>query len=147
MDINKLREELEFDEGCVYKIYNDHLGYPTFGIGHLVLESDPEHGEPVGTPVSKERVIECFEKDIDSVFSDVDRNLPWAAEQSEDIKRVLANMCFNLGITRLLKFKKFLGALELKHYKSASEEMMDSRWATQVGPRATRLRDRVLNAA
>jgi|TARA_R110002020_G_scaffold56134_1_gene155560 lysozyme len=147
MDINKLREELEFDEGCVYKIYNDHLGYPTFGIGHLVLESDPEHGEPVGTPVSKERVIECFEKDIDSVFYDIDRNLPWAAEQPEDIKRVLANMCFNLGITRLLKFKKFLGALELKHYKSASEEMMDSRWATQVGPRATRLRDRVLNAA
>ena len=147
MDINKLREELEFDEGCVYKIYNDHLGYPTFGIGHLVLESDPEHGEPVGTPVSKERVIECFEKDIDSVFYDIDRNLPWAAEQPEDIKRVVANMCFNLGITRLLKFKKFLGALELKHYKSASEEMMDSRWATQVGPRATRLRDRVLNAA
>ena len=147
MDINKLREELEFDEGCVYKIYNDHLGYPTFGIGHLVLESDPEHGEPVGTPVSKERVIECFEKDIDSVFNDIERNLSWAAEQPEDIKRVLANMCFNLGITRLLKFKKFLGALALKHYKNASEEMMDSRWATQVGPRATRLRDRVLNVA
>jgi len=53
-------------------------------------------------------------------------------------------MAFNLGITRLLNFKKFLGALELKHYKTAAEEMMDSRWATQVGPRATRLRDRVL---
>ena len=55
-------------------------------------------------------------------------------------------MCFNLGITRLLKFKKFLGALESKDYKTASEEMMDSRWATQVGPRAVRLRDRVKNA-
>jgi len=53
-------------------------------------------------------------------------------------------MAFNLGITRLLNFKKFLGALELKHYKTAAAEMMDSRWATQVGPRATRLRDRVL---
>jgi len=144
MDINKLREELEFDEGCIHEIYNDHLGYPTFGIGHLVLESDPEHGEPVGTPVSKERVIECFEKDIESVFADLERNMPWASSQPEDIKRVLANMCFNLGITRLLNFKKFLGALELKHYKTAAEEMMDSRWATQVGPRATRLRDRVL---
>ena len=144
MDINKLREELEFDEGCIYGIYNDHLGYPTFGIGHLVLENDPEHGEPVGTPVSKERVIECFEKDIESVFADLERNMPWASSQPEDIKHVLANMCFNLGITRLLNFKKFLGALELKHYKTAAEEMMDSRWATQVGPRATRLRDRVL---
>ncbi len=144
MDIDKLREELEFDEGCIYEIYRDHLGYPTFGIGHLITEKDPEWGLSVGTPVSKERVIECFEKDIDSVFSDVDRNLPWAAEQSEDIKRVLANMCFNLGITRLLKFKNFLGALEAKEFQTAAKEMMDSRWATQVGPRATRLRDRVL---
>jgi len=144
MDINKLREELEFDEGCIYEIYNDHLGYPTFGIGHLVLESDPEHGEPVGTPVSKERVIECFEKDIESVFADLERNMPWASSQPEDIKRVLANMCFNLGITRLLKFQKFLTAIEKQDWNTAAVEMMDSRWATQVGPRAIRLRDRVL---
>jgi|TARA_R100001530_G_scaffold45396_1_gene34232 lysozyme len=144
MDINKLREELEFDEGCVYEIYNDHLGYPTFGIGHLVLESDPEHGKPLGTTVCKERVVACFENDITNVFKDLDRNLPWWREHSDNLQRVLANMAFNLGITRLLNFKKFLGALELKHYKTAAEEMMDSRWATQVGPRATRLRDRVL---
>ena len=144
MDISKLREELEFDEGCIYEIYNDHLGYPTFGIGHLVLESDSEHGEPVGTPVSKERVIECFEKDIESVFSDLERNMPWVSDQPEDIKRVLANMCFNLGITRLLKFQKFLTAIEKQDWNTAAVEMMDSRWATQVGPRATRLRDRVL---
>ena len=47
MDIEKLREQLKIDEGCVYEIYNDHLGYPTFGIGHLVIESDPENlGRP-----------------------------------------------------------------------------------------------------
>ena len=144
MDIDKLREELEFDEGCIYEIYNDHLGYPTLGIGHLVLESDAENGQPVGTPVSKERVIECFEKDIKSVFSDIDRNLPWVEDQPEDIQRVVANMCFNLGLTRLLKFKNFLFRLQVKQYEAASEEMMDSRWATQVGPRAVRLRDRVI---
>jgi GH24 family phage-related lysozyme (muramidase) len=44
MDINKLREQLEEDEGCVYEIYKDHLGYETFGVGHLVLETDPENG-------------------------------------------------------------------------------------------------------
>ena len=38
MDLVKLREELEIDEGVEYKIYNDHLGYPTFGVGHLILE-------------------------------------------------------------------------------------------------------------
>jgi len=70
--------------------------------------------------------------------------MPWASSQPEDIKRVLANMCFNLGITRLLKFQKFLTAIEKQDWNTAAVEMMDSRWATQVGPRATRLRDRVL---
>ena len=46
MDIDKLREEIAYDEGSVNKIYLDHLGLPTFGIGHLVIDSDPEHGQP-----------------------------------------------------------------------------------------------------
>ena len=52
MNIDKLREQLKIDEGCVYEIYNDHLGYATFGIGHLIRESDPEHGWKVGAEVS-----------------------------------------------------------------------------------------------
>ena len=42
------------------------------------------------------------------------------------------------------KFKKFIGAINESDWNTAAVEMMDSRWATQVGPRATRLRDRVL---
>ncbi len=61
MNIEQLREQLEVDEGCVYEIYNDHLGYPTFGIGHLVTESDPEQGQSLGTAVSSERVAEACE--------------------------------------------------------------------------------------
>ena len=144
--MEKLQQDLTFDEGCVNEVYLDHLGYATFGIGHLVLESDPEHGQDVGTCVSDDRIKECFEKDIANVFEDLDRNLSWWRELPDDLLLVIANMSFNLGITRLLKFKKFLGALELKQYKTASEEMMDSKWATQVGPRAVRLRDRVKNA-
>ena len=53
MNIEKLREQLEIDEGVKYEIYNDHLGYATFGVGHLVLESDPEHGSELGTPISE----------------------------------------------------------------------------------------------
>ena len=55
MDLQRLREDLEDDEGVKYEIYDDHLGYPTFGIGHLIRSSDPEYGEPTGTPVSEER--------------------------------------------------------------------------------------------
>ena len=62
MNIEQLKETLKVDEGVVYEIYKDHLGYPTFGIGHLVLETDPEYGWEVGDPVSEERVDECFEK-------------------------------------------------------------------------------------
>ena len=57
-------EQLAEDEGIVLEIYNDHLGYATFGIGHLITEDDPEYGQEVGTPVSAERVRECFDNDI-----------------------------------------------------------------------------------
>jgi len=63
-------ETLKVDEGVEYAIYNDHLGYPTFGVGHLVLESDPEHGQPVGTPISEERVAECFDNDLNTAISE-----------------------------------------------------------------------------
>ena len=56
MNQEKLYEEIKADEGEVLEIYKDHLGYETFGIGHLVTKTDPEHGKPVGTPVSSDRV-------------------------------------------------------------------------------------------
>ena len=48
MNREAVYEQLKIDEGVEYVIYNDHLGYATFGVGHLVLESDPESGQPVG---------------------------------------------------------------------------------------------------
>ena len=65
MDIVKLREQLAIDEGVKYEVYKDHLGYPTFGIGHLVVEGDEEMGKPVGTPVSEERVNSVIENSED----------------------------------------------------------------------------------
>ena len=54
---------------------------------------------------------------------------------------VLINMTFNLGRTRLAAFKNFLAALRAADYDTAADEMLDSRWARQVGGRATRLSD------
>jgi GH24 family phage-related lysozyme (muramidase) len=73
MDIGQLRKELEVDEGVKYEIYNDHLGYPTFGIGHLVLDDDPESGQETGTIVSNDRVAEAFNHDVETVISDCER--------------------------------------------------------------------------
>lgn len=143
MNIDKLIQELILDEGYKYETYEDHLGFLTLGVGHLVLDTDPEINKPVGTPVSEERVLECLNNDIETVCDELNRNMPWWKELSDEKMRVLANMCFNLGITRLLKFRKFLAALESGDFETAGEEMMDSKWATQVGARATRLQRRI----
>ena len=64
MNKDQLRQELADDEGCKYEIYLDHLNLPTFGIGHLITESDPEFGQPIGTEVSEERVRKAFNLDV-----------------------------------------------------------------------------------
>ena len=51
MNIQQLRQELTVDEGVKYEVYLDHLGLPTCGIGHLIIDSDPEHGLDVGTEI------------------------------------------------------------------------------------------------
>ena len=138
-------EQLKIDEGVVNEIYHDHLGYPTFGVGHLVLESDPEHGQPVGTPVSDERVRQCFDADLDLAISectalygvDVWEGFPDEAQQ------ILVNMMFNMGRTRLSKFKKFNAALIEGDWKEAAVEGRDSLWYNQVTNRAERLMERM----
>ena len=143
MDLKKLRKQLEIDEGVKYEIYKDHLGYPTFGIGHLVVEGDEEHGKPVGTPVSEDRVNAVFESDVQKFVSESKKVFPNLDDLPEEAQQVIVNMCFNMGAPRLSKFKKFIAAVNDGNWSTAAVEMMDSRWATQVGKRAERLRDRV----
>jgi lysozyme len=145
MDRARLLEELMLDEGVIHEIYNDHLGYPTFGVGHLITEKDEEHGKPLGTPVSEERVTECLNADVDIVCAELDKNMEWWRGLNDTRQRVMANMCFNLGYPRLSKFKKFLAAVQKEDWETAAVEMMDSKWATQVGDRAVRLREKMLN--
>ena len=143
MNIDKLREQLKIDEGVKYEVYKDHLGYPTFGIGHLVVEGDEEHGKPVGTPVSEDRVNAVFESDVQKFVSESKKVFPNLDDLPEEAQQVIVNMCFNMGAPRLSKFKKFIAAGNDGNWSTAAVEMMDSRWATQVGKRAERLRDRV----
>ena len=143
MDINKLKEQLKIDEGVVYEIYNDHLGYPTFGIGHLVLEGEPEYGLSVGTPITEERVDECFERDVEYVLDDCRILHEDFDNYPEEVKQIIANMMFNMGRTRLSKFKKHNAALKEGDWKTAAIEGRDSRWYRQVTNRAERLMKRL----
>ena len=137
---DNLFEQLKIDEGVVYEIYKDHLGYPTFGVGHLVIESDPEYGQDVGTPVSEERTKEIFGRDLDTCISEC---VALYGEQFGDwpgeVQEILANMMFNMGRTRLSKFKNFTAALEDKDWARAAIEGRDSQWHKQVTNRAERL--------
>lgn len=139
-------EQLKIDEGIVHEIYLDHLGYPTFGIGHLVLESDPEHGQDVGTPVSEERCLEVFDHDLEVTVNECKVLFPDFDEKLDEVQEILINMMFNMGRTRLSKFKKFIAALNEENYDEAANQMMDSRWYNQVGNRSVRLVERMRNA-
>ena len=143
MNIDKLREQLKIDEGCVYEIYNDHLGYPTFGIGHLIIESDPENGQTVGTPVSEDRVTSAFDSDIEIVLSDCNKLYPDFESLPEEAQQIIANMMFNLGYPRMSKFRGMKAGVDERNWNRAADEMVDSRWYTQVGKRAERLVDRM----
>lgn len=143
IDIDQLREQLIIDEGQVNEIYKDHLGYPTFGIGHLVLESDPEYGLEDGTAVSEERVKLVFEEDVQSVLSDCKKLHDGWDGYPQEVKQIVANMMFNMGLTRLSKFKKHNAALQCGDWKEAAVEGRDSRWYKQVTNRAERLMKRL----
>ena len=143
MNVEKLREQLKIDEGCVYEIYNDHLGYPTFGIGHLVRESDPENGSPVGTKVSEDRVADAFDDDIEIVLSDCNKLYPDFEDLPEEAQQIIANMMFNLGRPRLSRFRGMKAGVDARDWNRAADEMVDSRWYAQVGRRAERLVDRM----
>ena len=139
MNIEQLRKELEVDEGVKYEIYNDHLGYPTFGIGHLVRDTDPEHGQEIGTPVSEDRVIEAFNKDVESVLNDCTILYGNFSKLPEEAQLIIANMMFNLGRPRLSKFKGMKAGVDAGDWKKAADEMIDSAWYRQVPNRAGRL--------
>jgi lysozyme len=143
MDLEQLREQLEIDEGVKYEVYNDHLGYATFGVGHLVLESDPEHGAEVGTPVSESRVVEAFEQDCENVLRDCHILYEDFDDLPEEAQQVIANMMFNMGRPRLSKFKGMKRGVDSRDWNAAADEMVDSAWYRQVTNRADRLVERI----
>ena len=139
MNKDKLREELAEDEGCKFEIYLDHLGLPTFGIGHLVKEDDPEHGQPVGTPVEDERVRQVFALDLAVTIEDCRVLYDNFDELPDDCQLIIANMMFNMGRPRLSKFVGMKREVDARRFDAAADEMVDSRWHDQVPNLAKRL--------
>ena len=143
MNRERLYEEIKADEGEILSIYKDHLGYETFGIGHLVTKEDPEYGKPLGTPVSAERVREVFEVDIEESIYYCEAQFAQWHNWPEEVQLIMVNMMFNMGPTRMAKFKNMQAALSIKNWNEAAAEGRDSLWYRQVTNRAERLMRRL----
>ena len=134
MDRERLIEELKRDEGVELKAYQDTEGIWTIGIGRNLQD--------VG--VSMDVAEYMLANDIDVAVGELQRTFDWFEGLSDARQRVCINMCFNLGLTRLLGFKKFLAAMAVGDWETAGVEMLDSKWSRQVGARSTRLKDLLL---
>ena len=145
MNREQVQKQLAVDEGIVNEIYLDHLGYATFGIGHLITDKDPEQGCDVGTPVSEERVTEAFQADLDIAIGECKVLFDMWETYPGEVQEILVNMMFNLGRPRLSKFKNFKNAVDAGDWKTAGVEGRDSLWHRQVGNRAERLMVRMEN--
>lgn len=128
--LETLEQMLERHEGYRSTPYVDSVGVQTIGIGHNLHK-----------PLTRQAVLQILRDDIANATNDCLHAFPWYAALDEPRQRVMVNMCFNLGLPRLLKFTKFLAAMELGNYETAAAEMLDSLWAKQVKGRARELAD------
>lgn len=129
-----IRSLLRLHEAERSKPYRCTAGKITIGVGRNL--------DDVG--LSPDEIAYLFENDLRRVELELHRAFPWVTSLDPVRYAVMVDMLFNLGVSRLKGFRKFLAAMERKDWKTASVEMMDSLWARQVKTRATRLRDMVL---
>jgi len=138
MKYQSYRDLIKKHEGFSLKVYEDTVGNPSVGWGHAFLYSPKP---AVGTVFSDEQVIEFFENDMHIVEKDyVWLENRFALHHLNYVRRgVLKNMLFNLGLTKLLGFRKMIKALQEGKWKQAASELLDSKYAKQVKGRAVEL--------
>ncbi len=129
MDKQRLFTQLRLHEGVEHKPYKCTAGYLTIGVGRNIEERG----------LSDDEIDYILSNDVDIVIDELGRTYDWFFDLSEVRQRVIADMVFNLGLPRFSQFKNMIAAIEAEDFVQASNEMMDSRWAQQVGLRASRL--------
>lgn len=132
MDMLKLADELEYEEGNKPYAYQDHLGYWTIGIGILIDRRK-------GGKLYPEEVEFIFQNRMNKLRADLEERLPWFSELDDARQRVLMQMAYQMGIDGLLGFRNTLKMVQLGQYQAAAAGMLNSKWATQTPDRAERL--------
>lgn len=132
MNINRLRADLIRHEGEVNHAYQDSEGYLTIGVGRLIDKRR-------GGGITHEEAMYLLDNDIKRAVDELLTQHPFVRSLGDVRQEVLANMAFNMGLPTLNQFQRMWAAIEAGHYHRAAREMLHSKWAHQVGRRATEL--------
>ena len=137
IDDARLHQEIiDHEGGIILKPYKDHLGHWTIGAGHLVKERE-KHEFRDG--ITYETGLKLFLVDYMIAKRDMQTFLKPCGDTENIVKEVCIEMAFQLGLTKLMMFKKFQKKIMEKDWNGAIEEMRDSRWYNQTPNRATAL--------
>jgi lysozyme len=128
-EFSGIEEQLILHEGLRLKPYRCTAGKLTIGVGRNL--------DDVG--ITQDEAMYLLRSDVARCARDLRNRLPWFDSLDAIRQRVLLDMAFNLGIKGLLSFKNTLEFVRKGEWKSASENMLKSKWAKQVGRRAVRL--------
>lgn len=138
-------QRLMVNEGCKLKSYRDTVGKLTIGIGRnlddnpLTIEEQCYVGHNCRTLfISNDQAAYLCRNDLKKVRADLDRELPWWRDLNPDRQYVMIDLCFNMGLKTLLTFKRTLDSIAQGYYVRAAEQLLQSKYAKQVGIRAKR---------
>ena len=129
MDRQRLAAQLRLHEGVEHKLYECTAGYLTIGVGRNIEERG----------LSDDEIDYLLNNDVNIATDELVAAFDWYADLDPIRQRVVVDMVFNLGMPRFKQFQNMIAAIEAGDWMEASDEMMDSRWAQQVGLRASRL--------
>ena len=145
MDIDKLREEIEYDEGNVKKYILTIWGCLLLALA-ILLGSQTQNMDGKWAQRSVTIDVLLPSTKISKLSCQTATNLyPDFEDLPEEVKRIIANMMFNMGRPRLSKFKGMKAGVDARDWNKAADEMVDSRWYRQVTKRADRLVERMRN--
>lgn len=128
-------ESIKKHEGYKAQVYKCTEGYDTIGYGFAI--KDLWLSEDVCDIILKEK--------LENILAALEQKLPWFTNAPVEVRLVLCNMVYQMGLSGTLLFKKALGAMKEKNWSKAAEEMLDSKWALQTPNRANELADLIRN--
>ena len=142
-DTERLTAQIQKSEGLRLAAYRCTAGRLTIGFGHNCDTSPVPGVSKVGDRITREHAEALFQADLAAVVWEVRKKLPWVTTLDSPRQAVLYDMAFNMGVGGLLGFRNTLRFIEAGDYKRAARNMLQSKWADDVGRRADRLADQM----